>query len=322
MTKKLGWIGVIVVALLVVVVGMVSAQEPTPQAGTPVASDGTCRCQCENTCVLPQRSGLRNADRGGMRRGDVTPALVAKALDMTVADLSTALDAGQTITQLAESKGMAVADVAEAVVAPRIERINQAVANGNLTREQADEQIATLREHTLQRLTEGFTFGTGTRGWSDGARPMPGGMRGGMRGGMGRDVATPALVAEALDMTVADLSTALDAGQTIAQLAEAKGLTLDDVVDAIVAPHLERINQAVANGNLTQEQADAQIATLKEHMLQRLTDGFSFGTGTRGWDNDDRPVPGPMPGGMRGGGMRGRGNGLETPVQPEATPEL
>lgn len=160
----------------------------------------------------------------------------------------------------------------------------------------------------------------GTQGAERGARGTERGAQDAAHGGMGQGGTMPALLAEALDMTVADLSAALDAGQTIAELAEAQGLSMTDVVAVLVAPHVEWLNQAVESGTLTRELADEQIATMEEHMLERLKDGFAFGAGTRGQGSADCPMGGGAYGGYGRGGMRGGGNRYQVPAQPGVTP--
>ena len=85
----------------------------------------------------------------------------------------------------------------------------------------------------------------------------------GGRGGPGLEIA-----AQALGMSADELHTALDGGQTMAQVAEAKGVNIQVVIDALVAERTNQINDEVASGELTQEQADAKLAELS----QRVTD--------------------------------------------------
>ena len=106
-------------------------------------------------------------------------------------------------------------------------------------------------------------------------------------------------------MTTEELQEALADGQTVAELAEAQGVALEDLVDALVEPMIERIEQAVEGGRLTQEQADEQIETMKEHLLQQLESGFELGHG--GFSGH----PGPM----RGGRWGGKGPGSRFPGQ-------
>ena len=104
------------------------------------------------------------------------------------------------------------------------------------------------------------------------------GMGIGGRGGFGYRGTMPALLAEALDMTTEELYAAQADGQTIAELAATQGIALDTVVEALVAPRVELLEQAVSEGRITQEQADGVIETITAHMAERLEDsGLGYG---------------------------------------------
>jgi len=213
---------------------------------------------------------------------------------MTVEEVHEALAEGQTVAELAESQGMTLEDVVDALIAPMVERSRQAVEDGRITQEQADERIEQMEERLLQMLESGSGFGTGMG-------------RGGFRGHPGAGGAQPALLAEtlgdALGMTVEEVHEALAEGQTVAELAEAQGVALEDIVDALSTPLIERFQQAVEDGRITQEQADERIEQMEERMLQMLESGSGFGTGMgRG---GFRGRPGGMPGGRQGGGTTG-----------------
>lgn len=104
----------------------------------------------------------------------------------------------------------------------------------------------------------------------------PGGMMG--RGwGMGYGEPMWERVAEALGIDAATLWDELRAGKTVADLAAEQGVDLQTVTDAIVTEATEHLNAMVAAGYITQEQADAHLAYMRENMLQHLESGFMFG---------------------------------------------
>lgn len=88
------------------------------------------------------------------------------------------------------------------------------------------------------------------------------GMTHASRGAM--KLAPLSVAATVLGMKEDDLYAELEAGKSIAQVAEAAGVDVQKVIDAIVAHHSERIAAHVAEGKLTQEQADAMLARTKE----------------------------------------------------------
>src|SRR5688500_17051142 len=106
----------------------------------------------------------------------------------------------------------------------------------------------------------------------------------GQGGGRGLGEAELAAAAEALNMTAAELSTALQAGTRFEQLAEEAGVDLQDVRDAIQTVRetelRARIEQAVADGTMTQEKADWLLEGLDKGFLDGP--GFGFGFGPKG----------------------------------------
>lgn len=76
------------------------------------------------------------------------------------------------------------------------------------------------------------------------------------------------IAAKALDLTTAELKAELSAGRSIAQVAEAKGVDGQKVVDALVADATAVVEAAVTEGRLTRERADARIATLPTRMRE------------------------------------------------------
>lgn len=87
-------------------------------------------------------------------------------------------------------------------------------------------------------------------------------------------------------------------GKTYGSMAAEAG-KLDEFQQAVADIHEDRLNQAVADGTLTQEQADAQLAAIRER--QAICDGNDTGAGT-----------GYGAGGCNGTGMgyNRRGNGF------------
>ena len=60
-------------------------------------------------------------------------------------------------------------------------------------------------------------------------------------------------------MTEAEVREAVSGGQTLAQLAEAKGSTGQALIDAILADKKTRLDAKVTAAELTQEEADAKL---------------------------------------------------------------
>lgn len=63
---------------------------------------------------------------------------------------------GQTLADVAESRGVDVQELADALVAEATERIEAAVADGRISRERADEILADLPDRIAQRVEQGM----------------------------------------------------------------------------------------------------------------------------------------------------------------------
>ncbi|GAB4504238.1 MAG: hypothetical protein Fur0043_12310 [Anaerolineales bacterium] len=112
--------------------------------------------------------------------------------------------------------------------------------------------------------------------------PPPSGERG-PRGGHGLDGAALEAVAGALNMSTDDLSAALAEGKTLQELAEAAGVDMQAVKDAMSAARAEsmreRIAQSLTDGTITQDHADWLLEGLEKGYL----DGPRFGLGGPGF---------------------------------------
>ena len=135
-------------------------------------------------------------------------------------------------------------------------------------------------------------------GWVDGGR--------GPRGMHGLPQAELQAAAKVLKMTTEELSTALQNGQTLEDLATKAGVDIADVQAAINTVQREemktRIQQAVTDGTMTQDKADWLLEGLDKGYLDGP--GFGFGFGRHGFGG---PPPAQQP-------------SDQTPAAPTATP--
>ena len=104
---------------------------------------------------------------------------------------------------------------------------------------------------------------------SPGVSPIPGG--GGMAAcgnhGAGRQEDLQ-VVATAIGISLGDLQTALQNGQTIAAVAKAHNVDVNKVISALVASENAEVDSAVKAGRITQ----AQATQMKAQTQQRVTD--------------------------------------------------
>jgi hypothetical protein len=163
------------------------------------------------------------------------------------------------VEDAAEQLGVEPAELSDALKQALENRVDAAVAAGRLT----EEEGAALKERIQAE-----------------EYPLLGGPGLGHHGGRGFHHLDAA--AEYLGLTEAELRTQLRNGQTLAQVAQAQGKTVDGLVDALVADEKAELDAAVAAGRITQAQADEQLARAEER-FEALVDGTMPERGPRGF---------------------------------------
>jgi polyhydroxyalkanoate synthesis regulator phasin len=79
--------------------------------------------------------------------------------------------------------------------------------------------------------------------------------------------------ADAIGISNDELLDALRDGQTIAEVAESEGVDPQTVIDALVAATRERLDEAVADGRVEQEDADERLADVTERITEFVNEG-------------------------------------------------
>jgi len=101
------------------------------------------------------------------------------------------------------------------------------------------------------------------------------------------------VAASTIGVSEADLKTALQSGQSIADVANAHGVDPQTVIDALVADAQQHLADDVSSGRLTQEQADQISADLATHITDAVNHaglgGGPGGAGCPGMGDDQAP---------------------------------
>ncbi len=215
---------------------------------------------------------------------------------LTAIGLSAGLLAGTGAGFILQSSGNAgAANTAATVVtvatpdqpADQPNRLNDVlqplVADGTITQAQADKVIAALKA----ARPEG-----GKHNGHDGGRGRPG-MRGKVVG----------TIAETIGISASDLKAGVDAGKTIAEIADANGSSAQKVIDALVADVTAHFDAEVKSGEHTQAEADQRIADVTERITTMVNDTQNAPLAGPGMDGPGMDGPG-----MDGPGMDGHGH--------------
>ncbi len=168
--------------------------------------------------------------------------------------------AGLAVTGLALAPSIASAQTDETTpestieeAAPSFENfLAPLVADGTITQEQADTIAESLADRGFGRGHHRHAFRAGES----------------------------EVVTELLGLTEAEIRTEIQAGSTLAEVAEANGVATQTLIDALVTEHQEHLDQAVTDGRLTEEQAAERSADLEERVTARVNGEFAANRGS------------------------------------------
>lgn len=222
-----------------------------------------------------------------------TATVTALALGAIAAGAQTQEGDGTSfLDRVAARLGIGSSELEQAIKDTRAGDIDQAVADGKLTQERADELKQRLDELPLDG--PGWGFGHG-KGFGMELRGGPDHDKFGLAGpGFAMGEAKQKL-AGFLGITTDELRTELRAdGATLATVAEAHGKSRDELKTFIREDAEARLTQAVTDAGLTQERADAVLARLDEHLDTMIDHGLPGGPGFRHF-RGGTPAPGAPP---------------------------
>ena len=153
---------------------------------------------------------------------------------------------GTFVSNLAEKLGVSESELTTAIKDTRVEMLDEAVANGRLTQEQADRMREKINESDYGLF--GFGRGFGDRLCHRAAGHVLG------------------TAAEVLDMPKEDLAQQLKDGKSLAEVAEAKGMSVEDFKSALLDKEKAKLDTLVSEDKLTQAQADKIYEKFQENI--------------------------------------------------------
>ena len=237
------------------------------------------------------RAGMRGLIERGRQARQRAAEMLSHSLVGTVAEMTGAepqdivkewREAG-TLAAVIEAHGLSVDDVVSATEAAITEKVNETVAEGKLSEEQAAQILDGLHDRLTERVNSALPEVVGQ------ARE---------RAGELVDMTLVGVIAEMAGVDIRDLYTP----PTLAEIAAQNGVDVDAAVSEAEARITERVNQWVAEGKLTEEQA----AQILEGLHDRLTERMNQSIG-----QNIRP---------RGGRVGGFGGPAAQPAPPQEAP--
>lgn len=146
-----------------------------------------------------------------------------------------------------------ISDLENLYLAFRSAQVESAVSNGDMTADEAEDYIDNLTER--MEASE-----------SDAVPPLRGGRENGMRAGGPIGPNALELYADISGTSIDDIRDACEDGNTtVFALADEAGL-LDELKAAMIADGNERIDQLLADGRISQDQADQMKENNEEHI--------------------------------------------------------
>lgn len=194
-------------------------------------------------------------------------AVVGGGAAVAATQLSSTQESDAIVADAAKQLGVSSDKLDAALKQALTNRVDAAVAAGRLTQAQATA------------LKDGIAAGE---------VPLLG-IGGGGRGGGPHGFADLAAAADFLGVTEAQLRASLENGDTLAEVAQAKGKTAAGLVDALVAAVKAALAEKVAAGELTEAQRTSILSGLRSRTEDVVNGGLGFGFrgGPRGPHEED-----------------------------------
>jgi hypothetical protein len=188
--------------------------------------------------------------RGGRQPGAIRQVvnIVADETGLQPRDILMQLRDGLTLADVITANGGSVDQVIADSVAQLTANINQAVTDGKMTQERADQALSNLQD-VVTRGINGELFPNRLD-------------RGAVRGSAQRILVDT--VADSTGLTAPQILQETRGGSTLAEVITANGGDVDAVVSSAVASATAQINAAVTEGRLGQEQADQLLTNLPD----------------------------------------------------------
>lgn len=182
---------------------------------------------------------------------------IADFLGISRGELTEALQSGKSIVQIAAEKGIGEQQLVDFMAEKYSCKIDQKVADGKITTDQADKLKQSMAERIKADLNRADIGPKGKMAPKDGL---------GMGMQMGRGMGDMEDLAEYIGISKEDLIAARQSGKSMVQIAGEKGIGEQQLVDYLMEKFNTKIDQKVTDGKITSEQA----GQLKQSMAERI----------------------------------------------------
>ncbi|KOP65097.1 hypothetical protein AMS62_07460 [Bacillus sp. FJAT-18019] len=199
-------------------------------AASSAAQDGQAGTNPSTGTYVKNMDGKRMDHKAGGPRGSSIIQETAEVLGMTESEIRSALEAGSTFAEIAEGKGMTQSVFVQKLTALETAKIDERLSEGSIT----ETEAAAWKEALGERLTQivkssEADFG---RGHGKGGR------------GLGK-FGNSEEIAAMLGISEDDLKAKMTEGQSLAEIAAAKGITENQLIQKLKDQMTEPLKQWV-----------------------------------------------------------------------------
>ncbi len=244
--------------------GAATAQPPGTEqvvleALAPLLDDGTLTQEqadavARELAPVVARARFEDETRQLARQFGRLGAEIAEVLGITPDDLGERLQAGITLAEIAEIEGSTGEELVTQVTEHIAAHFAVRVTAGKLDQPRAEEIVASTEQTLRDLLDVEHPFGTVIK----------------ERRNRAIRVAGLEAASDLLGLSVDEVRVRLEEGATLAQVAEAEEVREDDLMRAILAPLIDRVEQAVERGRLT----DGDAVEVLEKATERVAEAI------------------------------------------------
>ncbi|MCX8095729.1 MAG: hypothetical protein N3D74_06045 [Caldisericia bacterium] len=207
---------------------------------------------------------------------------VLKRLNLTQDELKTYWDQGKTLLDYAQDKGITKEKLIETFKSVITEKLDQLLKDGKITQTEKENFLTNIDKRIEDFITKTPPFKKGkgeppVEPPKNGTPPVepPMGKRFLFDGkGIMEDVLNK------LNFSLDEFKTAVKEGKSLLQFAESKGIKKDELVKVVKDVVLEKVNQLVNDGKITEEEKSKFLEKLDD-FVEKFINGPGFGKGPR-----------------------------------------
>jgi lambda repressor-like predicted transcriptional regulator len=193
---------------------------------------------------------------------------LTNVLGIDSATLKKDLQNGQTLAQIAQGQGISESTLNSDLESNLKSQLDQAVSNGKLTSDMENEMLTKMDAHMKQMVENKGIQKQIIAKSGDGSQTKKG--PGMVLGINGQAFSISDAIASALGIDSATLKTDLQNGESLAQIAQSKGISEDTLISNLESNLKFKFDQAVSSGKITSTMENKLLSGIDAHAKQMV----------------------------------------------------